>query len=313
MMSALDSVECPSCKSNSLIVRGEIPEIAHFAGISLTRPLCRTLLIKCESCSLEFKFPRLKKEDLDGLYRRINIDAWQYSLATRPDWDMAVALIRNHCSTGLILDVGCFDGQFLDYLPNYYQKYGIEMNDAAIRKAQQRGLQIIGSDFHHLKSRSEHFDVIVATDIIEHAENPLSFMQILSDSLTAGGMLIVSTGNSKAISWKLMGSRYWYCSLPEHISFVNDAWLKATGRSLGLRVEYLSYFSHNPSSIMVRTKEMAQNLVNYVCALFPVCYTLPKRLKRSLLNRKDVGVVGLPQPPMWKSATDHLIVAYVKE
>ena len=58
----------------------------------------------------------------------------------------------------MILDVGCFDGGFLDSLGSRYERHGIEINEQASQEAQRKGVDIIGTDFSDLEKLSGSYD-----------------------------------------------------------------------------------------------------------------------------------------------------------
>jgi hypothetical protein len=102
-----------------------------------------------------------------------------------------------------------------------------------------------------------------------------------------------------------MGSRYWYCHIAEHLSFINPAWIERAAPLLGLEVVRLSFFSHAGGKPSFRQKayETAANLIlRFAPGLF------------AWLRRSGAGGVDLVRypglalvPPYWMSAKDHML------
>jgi len=82
--------------------------------------------------------------------------------------------------SGSVLDGGCFTGEFLNYLGNGWQRYGIEINEAAAQYAQKAGVRVIAKGFSHIDLLPMQFDAVVAFDIVEHVEDPSFFLRQMS-------------------------------------------------------------------------------------------------------------------------------------
>jgi SAM-dependent methyltransferase len=132
------------------------------------------------------------------------------------------------------LSVGCYDGVLLGTLGPKYRKFGVEASAAAAREAQRRGIDIVAPRIRDLAAVDHHFDVVCAVDVIEHVADPRAFVQMLVQRLAPGGTLIISTGSIDTPAWRFAGGGYWYCSYPEHISFISPAWATSVARELGL-------------------------------------------------------------------------------
>jgi len=105
----------------------------------------------------------------------------------------------------LVLDIGCATGFMGEYL--FKKKkcfvYGIDNREGELVKAKKRLTKAIlldiekeGSVKNILKeSKSEKFDVILATSVIEHLRNPSLFLENCKKLLKPQGIIIVSTPN----------------------------------------------------------------------------------------------------------------------
>jgi SAM-dependent methyltransferase len=221
------------------------------------------------------------------------------------DWQIATAIIHKQEGVSSVLDVGCFDGRFLDHLGNGYDRAGIEVHPLAAEYAAAKGIQIVGHDFSDLDTLATPFDVVVALDVIEHVGNPRIFLESLAKATRPGGLIIVSTGNTAALSWRLMGGMYWYCSIAEHISFINTHWCKRTAEGLGLAIDDLRTFSHEPAKMPDAFIQATANLF-YRC-LPGLAYKLRYFYARC---KGNTCRPSYRTPPHWRSAEDHLLVAF---
>jgi hypothetical protein len=96
---------------------------------------------------------------------------------------------------------------------------------------------------------TDRFDVITAVDVIEHVSEPLTFLRMLTGLLKPGGDIIISTGTLDAPAWRRARGSYWYCAIPEHISFVSRPWLEtaAAQLSMGLKCTKTFYYIDDPT------------------------------------------------------------------
>ena len=304
------SLRCISCGDHQVHCVGAIPASFVFAGQVLDRPLPGGKLWVCANCHLLFRWPRMPRPQIDRFYKQIPATSWQYSLDRRPDWQLVLQFVERKSVSGAILDIGCFDGGLLCYLSNGWDKYGIEINSAAAKRAEQSGIKILGEDWQHLNQMQQHFDVVMAMHVIEHMENPFQFLASLARVVKPGGHLIISTGNTEAVSWRLMGSRYWYCTIPAHISFINTKWCYHAAKELNLNVEEVCFFSHaGRSSVGKRIFEL---LVNLLYRFSPWVFAALRQIRKNSITARYASRFSELRlyPPPWGAAKDQIFVLF---
>ena len=237
------ALRCRQCQAEDLQDLGPIPPSDTFAGQHLSPPWDGGVLYQCRRCHLAFRHPIRSEAEYEDLYARASEKIWVAD-ALRTDQKHVLACIAAACPAGKVLDVGCYDGTLLGALAPSYERYGLEASAAAAESARQRGVEIVASRIRDLPSIPLQFDVISAVDVIEHVESPLSFVSMLADRLKPGGSLIISTGTLDAPAWRFVGGLYWYCSYPEHISFITQAWAQEAGARLGLTLAHARRFAY---------------------------------------------------------------------
>ncbi len=305
-------INCLSCKSDKIELIGKIPSTDVFGGKLLSSSLDGRYLYSCKACNYWFRFPRIPKDEMDDLYRAATETHWTPTEEeVRVDWKIASRWINSYGSKKKVLDVGCFSGEFLKGIGNDATLYGIEIHQKAANQARQYGVKIIGDDFKALESIDCCFDVVTSFDVIEHVYDPKYFLRKLANVAKPNGDIIISTGNTEALSWRLMGSRYWYCTIAEHISFINPKWCQVAAKDCGLRIDKVEFFSHTDGvshSIFNKIKETGINL----------CYKYFPFVSH-WLRKRDYGEKDLKRhpelfdfPPSWMSAKDHFIVRFRK-
>lgn len=300
-----ESVKCPDC-GHSAIVIGAIPDTDLFAGKRLKNPLPGGSLWRCNSCSLGFRYPQQAKENLDTLYANGHNWGWNSPPISRYDWNTAHTWIKSLFKPGsALLDIGCFDGGFLASLQDQYDCYGIEIHPVARERAEQKGIKLWAADFSDL---SGQFDLITAFDVIEHMHSPAAFLRMASSSIRPGGMLLLSTGNLDSRTFQLLGSRYWYCTIAEHISFISPLWILNSPAGQEFKVIRQEFFAHKS---LGRLQKLRQSFLNISYRFLPSVF---RRIRK--LGFGGVIAIDHPQladhPPDWSAAQDHFIVLLQK-
>jgi 2-polyprenyl-3-methyl-5-hydroxy-6-metoxy-1,4-benzoquinol methylase len=300
------AIICPSCSSDNILELGSVSQINTFAGNTVEEPLPQSLLYKCNECHLCFKFPRPTTEKLNKLYEKGNLSHWQYELIHRDDWIVAFDWIYSTFNSGSILDIGCWDGQFLlNFDKTRFQLFGVEINPKAREKAESKGIKIICNNIYELNSVSICCEIITAFDVIEHLDEPLKFLEIISNLTKKNGLIIIASGNTNATTWKIMKNKYWYCSIPEHISFINTDWCKYAAKKCNLELLHIHKFSHsNKTNLFFKFVEICKNAF-YL--LFPQTSGFFRKMINPIPRSRKSSY-----PPIWMSSKDHIIAIFKK-
>jgi len=116
-----------------------------------------------------------------------------------------------------ILDIGCFHGDFLSAFPDAWEKHGVELSRGAASVARRRGIAVHEGDVFSVDLPDAHFDMIVACDVIEHIEHQHAFANMIYRWLKPGGIAVIETGGADSILARIMGPRWYYLSIVEHV------------------------------------------------------------------------------------------------
>ncbi len=302
-------MKCICCENDVLVCIGEIPPTINFAGRLLSKPIPGGHLFRCQNCGVSFRHPQLDKAALDSLYRQGAVENWQAIPSERPDWQIVERWLTKSLKAGsAILDIGCFDGGFLKSVKHKHKLFGIEIHDEAAKRAGKNGIHIVGKDFSDITNSGYCFDAVTSFDVIEHSQNPLEFLRQMVEVTNSGGVVIFSTGNSDALSWRLLGSRYWYCTIGEHLTFVNPKWCEWAGKQLDLELKQIVRFSHVHATWQHRISDVIKNVLY---AFSPRGFSMLRKFGlggSEFRGHKEM----LSQPPNWMSAQDHIICIFIK-
>lgn len=295
---------CPTCGDVADFL-GLLPPGFYFAGRKLDPPLPGGGLWRCPSCLLLFRWPRPRRDQLAALYSLAEGEVWQYRDTEREDWLIARSLVTRLPQGSTVLDVGCFDGAFFAPLIESYNCIGIELNKLAAERARSRGVTIIGHDLWAFNDLPEDglADCVTSFDVIEHVDEPRGFLQFCVRAVRPGGLVIIATGNSDCIWFRLFRNRYWYVSIPEHLSFVGQNWITRAAGNCGLVLEWVAEICHRKGTLARRVKELVANVA---WGINPALLTAARAV-RSALTSKGREWPEMATPPSWETGRNHFI------
>ena len=120
---------------------------------------------------------------------------------------------------GFFLDVGCGTGSVLKALEKKSKYiYGVEISKTSLELCKKKELQCELYDGKTIPFKSEYFDVVGSFNVLEHTDNPITFLDENLRVLKRGGYLIIITPNflsttndyhkhTKGIKQKIMNIR----------------------------------------------------------------------------------------------------------
>jgi SAM-dependent methyltransferase len=276
----------------------------QFGGRPLGRKLEAGRLWRCLHCDLRFRYPYLPQNELTDLYKCLPPSVWE-AAEPRKVWREIVAYCNRYGARKSIVDIGCFAGDFLQWLPGGWEKRGIEPAAAARQVAQSRGIDIVGEAIGARVSLPQKPAVVTLIDVLEHMEDPLAAVAYIRDLLEDGGLAFISTGAADSLPWRLLGSDYWYSSLPEHVSFFTRRWFEYAARKTGMRLRACRYMSSAPFHARKFCFHFAQIAL----------YTAVQRARRRGWSERTLRAVpvlsrvaGWNSVPWWQEARDHFLV-----
>jgi 2-polyprenyl-3-methyl-5-hydroxy-6-metoxy-1,4-benzoquinol methylase len=102
---------------------------------------------------------------------------------------------------GRLLDVGCADGQFGEYVAQLgWRPFGIDINPHNARLASQRGVVAVTANLaRSFPYTSNSFEAVTATEILEHMVDTTFFLSECYRILRPGGHLFLSTPNLASV------------------------------------------------------------------------------------------------------------------
>lgn len=102
-------------------------------------------------------------------------------------------ILKYNNGVGKILDSGCGTGANLEMLNDLGKAYGIDVSKQAVSFCKQRGLaNVICTSLEPLPFKGKSFDTVLALDVLEHLEDPVSALTSLYQVMKPGAKIFVT-------------------------------------------------------------------------------------------------------------------------
>lgn len=173
-------------------------------------------------------------------------DGYADYLGTEPvlrrEFAGTVDLIRRHCGSGWLLEIGCAYGFFLQEARRHFEVAGIELAEDAAAHCRRNGLHVLtgGADAEKLAELGE-MDVIVLLDVIEHLPDPYETLSLCARYLRPNGIIVLTTGDFGSPLARWAGAYWRLMTPPQHLWFFTAESLERLSARLSMRVAALDH------------------------------------------------------------------------
>ncbi len=150
-----------------------------------------------------------------------------------------------------LLDIGFGAGTMLEVAKDMgWEVYGLEVSKPAAEQARQRGFNVVHGDLAGSGYDEGYFDVITASEILEHLPAPESDLREIVRILRPGGLFWGTTPSAKALSFKILKLNWSVLSPPEHIQLYSSKGAHLMLVESGFEKVSFKTYGLNPSEIM---------------------------------------------------------------
>ncbi len=152
-----------------------------------------TQLFVCPKCKFEIFLPQIQAGP--EFYEKLSKTKGYYPLRR---WDFEQAVL-DLPEKGIVLDVGCGSGVFLEMArAKGLEVIGCEENPNALETCAQKGIKTFAK-LSEIKEQNLVFDAVFSFHVLEHVDNPISFIKELSSLLKPDGKLGISVPNMTGV------------------------------------------------------------------------------------------------------------------
>jgi SAM-dependent methyltransferase len=163
-------------------------------------------VVRCARCSLVRVDPRPLEDDIhryyhDDFYRGRQTP--EEALRTVEPQSRAMAGHVNRYPRGRLLDIGCFHGEFMEYM-RVVHRWDVAGIEFSTRPPNYFGLDIFYGDIARAPYRDNSFDVVTLWAVLEHVYDPSRMLAQAARFLRPGGTVIILVPNFNSIQARFM-------------------------------------------------------------------------------------------------------------
>jgi 2-polyprenyl-3-methyl-5-hydroxy-6-metoxy-1,4-benzoquinol methylase len=210
-------------------------------------------IVRCARCSMVFANP-VPAEFASGQY--YDTEGAEYYLSAEKlesdyssvRFERELKLLRRHCQSGAVLDVGCSSGAFLYQLkhrfPGVYEILGSDVSGGPLDYAEAKGVPVLRGDFLAHDFGGKKFDAVTFWAVLEHLLEPKRFLEKAASILKPGGFCFVLVPNMRSLAVRAIGKRYRYI-YAQHLNYFTVATLRKIVETF-LEVAEMRFTHFNP-------------------------------------------------------------------
>lgn len=185
----LENRPCPICGSNHYTILREENNLQFFTDSASESKRRNIRDCQCRNCYAIYRNPCFTTTGFEVLFREAG---YSYGAAELRPQEKLNWLQKHELLNGAVLDVGCYDGSFLNCLPNSLIRMGVDIDKPAIKRGLANNASLL---LEH--GRFETFiptkapTLITMFHVLEHVSNPIAVLQRLYSVSTEDANLVI--------------------------------------------------------------------------------------------------------------------------
>ena len=182
-------------------------------------------------------------------------DIYRHHHSTKRGVDFVVlgeergAFLKENIGTGKkVLDIGCRDGELTKYFAEGNEVLGVDVDKVALARAEEKlGIKTLHIDLNSSWDEipKNHFDVVVAAEIIEHLYYPEIVLKKIQEVLKPGGILLGTVPNAFSLKTRIklffLSKKNTALQDPTHINHFTVVELQEKLRSVFVEVKIFGF------------------------------------------------------------------------
>jgi 2-polyprenyl-3-methyl-5-hydroxy-6-metoxy-1,4-benzoquinol methylase len=208
-------------------------------------------ILVCRNCQTLFtsRVPEFDEaENYDEYYTEKNLQVPEF---TNQRLREILDNFEPYRQSNRLLDVGFGAGTILQVAAEKkWEAFGMEVSESAIKQARAQGFNVFHGELWEADYPEHYFDVVTASEIIEHLPDPQRFLKEVARILRPGGLLWATTPSSRGLSYRLIGLDWSIIFPPEHIQLFSKKAMARMLEEAGFSQYKIHTHGVNPMEIM---------------------------------------------------------------
>lgn len=217
----------------------------------------------CNVCGFMQTYPQLRIKNMSRIYskyyprKNINLDKVKKSGNNIPTkFQRWLRGLNGTChfyvkSGDKVLDIGSGTGYSLVLIQSLGgEAWGLDPDNNAENAAKKLGLKFHKGFIENCPFPKNYFDLITASQVIEHVPEPLKFLKECRKFLKPNGKIILSTPNNNALYEKLWKEKWLHWHIPYHLNHFNKKTLFYLAKHAGLKIGWSKTVTPNLWTIL---------------------------------------------------------------
>lgn len=212
-------------------------------------------LRRCPACRHVYVSPRVRADLRAGLARELDAGEDPFLDVQRLHAEHLCRVFRRYARGPRLLDVGCGRGFLLHLAAAHgFEAYGVDGSAARLAEL----APVFGRRLAQADAGADAplpwgaFDVLAASHVLEHLEQPATLLRRARQALNDDGLLYVAVPEADSVQWRLFG-RHWDAVSPvAHLHYFTRASLERLVGDCGFEV--LSRLEHPPEPPLLVTR-----------------------------------------------------------
>jgi 2-polyprenyl-3-methyl-5-hydroxy-6-metoxy-1,4-benzoquinol methylase len=223
---------CPACGS----AKGRRRGAKHNFEMMITCSGCGTLYVE--------RLPEATEAmDYDAYYTHENLSVSDF---IHQRVEEIVAGFSSYRKANRLLEIGFGSGVMLRAAARAgWEAEGVEISRTATEHVRAEGFKVFCGDLVEAKYEGGYFDVVMASELLEHVEDPGKVVTEIARILRPGGLLWATTPNIGGLSARMLGIN-WTVVSPDHLHLFSRKGISQLLHRAGFRRVRLDTQGVNP-------------------------------------------------------------------